>query len=278
MKKTGIIISIFLFSFIVASYMPKSAGGHPSSTGAPLESSCSQSTCHQDAPILDGTSAITLDFNQDGLSYYLNQELTLDLSISVSAIQRFGFQIVAIDDYTLSNQGVWVITDNIRTWSHAGLGAVSSRQYVTHTVDGTWPTTQGMNTWSFNWIAPDTSIGPVSFYIACLASNNDGKKLGDTIYQKNYTLQPGTNGLTEKSEEYSIETELNGGLLYIKAYLPSQDKYLLQLISINGQLLKEQDFNPKNGHSLQIKVPEEQGLYVLSFSGNGRKYSKKLWL
>jgi hypothetical protein len=36
--------------------------------------------------------------------------------------------------------------------------------------------------WTFNWVAPSTDVGPVTFYAAGNQANNNGNETGDQIY------------------------------------------------------------------------------------------------
>jgi hypothetical protein len=56
------------------------------------------------------------------------------------------------------------------------------RQYIEHTDAGTFPGTQGGASWTFNWVAPSSDVGPVTFYAAGNQANNDGLNTGDEIY------------------------------------------------------------------------------------------------
>ena len=42
----------------------------------------------------------------------------------------------------------------------------------------------------FSWTAPATDVGPVTFYVAANAANNNGNNQGDQIYNTKVTLTP----------------------------------------------------------------------------------------
>ena len=52
----------------------------------------------------------------------------------------------------------------------------------------------GGATWSFNWTAPATNVGPITFYAAGLQGDNSGDESGDETYTKTAVIQPGTGG------------------------------------------------------------------------------------
>ncbi len=65
--------------------------------------------------------------------------------------------------------------------NNAGPG--SARQYIEHTAAGTFIGQQNSASWTFNWTAPATDVGPVTFYAAGNQANNDGNTSGDYIYR-----------------------------------------------------------------------------------------------
>ena len=57
-------------------------------------------------------------------------------------------------------------------------------EYITHTEPST-------GTWTYSWIAPASSVGPIHFYLAGNAVNhNDMEDAGDHVYTKVVRSQP----------------------------------------------------------------------------------------
>jgi hypothetical protein len=75
-------------------------------------------------------------------------------------------------------------------------GSPGSLQYVTHTTAGTRAGTSGGATWDVFWTAPGASVGPVTFYAAGNAANNNGAPTGDHIYTTSLTINPAPTGGT----------------------------------------------------------------------------------
>jgi uncharacterized protein (TIGR03437 family) len=65
-----------------------------------------------------------------------------------------------------------------------------------HTFEGTRGGSAGPVSFEFQWSAPDVSTGPVTFYAAANAANNNFTTSGDRIYTTNRTLQPEAGGPT----------------------------------------------------------------------------------
>jgi hypothetical protein len=54
-----------------------------------------------------------------------------------------------------------------------------AKSYVTHTTAGTFPGQSFNASWAFNWTAPATNVGNVTFYAAGLLGDNDNSDSGD---------------------------------------------------------------------------------------------------
>lgn len=96
-----------------------------------------------------------------------------------STRRRWGFQLTALDpadEKAGELQSTSVLTQVITG------GPGGNRQYIEHTSSGTFIDQQGGASWTFNWTAPGTDVGPVTFYAAGNHANNDGNTSGDFIY------------------------------------------------------------------------------------------------
>ena len=103
-------------------------------------------------------------------------------------VNQFGFQTVALTDNTNTNAGLFLLIDTDETRliedDHNG----SDRIYVGHTICGADTDTLGEKQWSFDWLAPDTDVGDIDFYLASLATNHNHSTSGDHTYTQVITL------------------------------------------------------------------------------------------
>jgi Calx-beta domain len=93
--------------------------------------------------------------------------------------RRWGFELTALDaaDERAGNlQSINALTQVITG------GPGGARQYIEHSASGTFPGQTGGAQWVFNWTAPPTNVGPVTFYAAGNHANNDSNTSGDLIY------------------------------------------------------------------------------------------------
>src|SRR5688500_16504181 len=129
-------------------------------TGAPGEVTCT--ICHA-GPVEGGEFTITVPQNYvPGQTYqvvvtHVNPDATR---------RRWGFQLTALN---ASNMMAGTFANlNANTQVVGGIG----RDYIEHTGQGTFPGQAGGAMWGFNWTAPATNIGPVTFYAAGNQANN----------------------------------------------------------------------------------------------------------
>jgi len=95
---------------------------------------------------------------------------------------RWGFELTVLDNASDEKAGDLQGTDGTtQVLNNAGPG--SARQYIEHTAVGTFVGQQNGAGWTFNWTAPSTDVGPVTFYAAGNQANNDGNTSGDFIYR-----------------------------------------------------------------------------------------------
>jgi hypothetical protein len=74
----------------------------------------------------------------------------------------------------------------------SGEGSLSDRQYIEHSQvgDSTFPGRLGGASWSFNWIAPASNVGPVTFYAAGNQADSNAINSDDQIYTARATTIP----------------------------------------------------------------------------------------
>ncbi len=155
-------------------------GAPTGKTGAPGENNCTQ--CHSGS-VNDGSLFSNLSFS--GVNEYSpGTTYNLTLNIQNGAVKN-GFQLVALDSATASNAGTLIVTDAIKTQLSNGSG----RTYLNHRNSGTI-----FSSWSFDWTAPSTNVGPVTFYYAYNVTNNAWNTAGDQIYLANFTVYPSSCG------------------------------------------------------------------------------------
>ena len=162
-------VSLFLcfvfLSKIVFSFGGGSAGGYTGSQNDVFD--CTQ--CHSGV-INSGSALANISSNIPTTGYIAGQIYTIDATVTLNSINKFGFEITSED--ALSNKVGSMITTN-----PAETQLTNNSTAITHTNSGNL----GVNTktWSFNWIAPAAGTGTINFYGSFIAANNNGNNSGD---------------------------------------------------------------------------------------------------
>ncbi len=155
------------------------AGPPAARSGAPGELSCVE--CHN-ATAGAGQFTITAPTNYTpGQTYSIQVRNTT----SDTTRKRWGFQMTS-----LGTGGTAGSFTNINATTQLKSSASTGRTYIEHTSAGTYINQTGGAVWSFNWTAPATNIGTVTFYAAGMQANNDGSESGDQTYLKTAVIQP----------------------------------------------------------------------------------------
>ncbi|HYX40677.1 MAG TPA: choice-of-anchor V domain-containing protein, partial [Pyrinomonadaceae bacterium] len=163
-----------------------SAGPPPGRTGGPGEDTCEE--CH----LRVGTSTGTLTINAPQ-TYLPGQTylLTVQHSSSDPTRQRWGFELTALDSGNQKAGDLQTGGDGL-TQLRSNEDPHPDRQYIEHTAAGTFAGQANGASWSFQWTAPQQSVGPVTFYAAGNQANNNGNSDGDFIYSTFVTVNPAT--------------------------------------------------------------------------------------
>ena len=163
----------------------RSTGPDPGHTRAPGEDPEACSVCH----LPDGapSGSITIGAPQ---SYVPGQtyQITVSETNNHPSRRRWGFQLTAVDDDG-NRAGTLQPLDGLTQVLTGTLGT-PARQYIEHTAAGTFQGQPNGANWTFNWTAPASDVGPVTFYTAGNQANNDGNTSGDSINFTFVTVAP----------------------------------------------------------------------------------------
>ena len=177
-KNITLSIVLVLITFITCYELAISYSSTPpaSRTGAPGEGNCTTSGCHNGTP---NTGPGNILFSLDTINYIPGNTYTAAVQVVDGTKLMFGFELTALDS-TNTMAGSYIITNTINTSAQTSVG----RDYVNHL------NANSSNSWQFDWTAPSSNVGPITFYIAGNAANDDGDESGDNIYTRTFTVQP----------------------------------------------------------------------------------------
>ncbi len=207
-------------------------------TGSPGDTkSCT--TCHT-GTAQNGAGIISSNVPPTG--YVPGNTYIIDAHVSDPNLSRFGFEI-SPQNVSGAKLGVITITDVART------KLVGSGKYITHTASGTSGT--GSNSWSFNWTAPPSGTGDVTFYGAFNFSNHNNATSGDIIKLDQLTLH----------EDLSTFIETADGNLLPEVYPnPATD---VATVSIPANVTALVVFDMQGNEVRSFEVSNKPGLYKI---------------
>ena len=251
MKKFLLIISASVVLMFITAIVPfgneaesSSSGSTGGKTGSPGDNS-NCTSCHS------GTATTVpglITSNIPATGYVPGATYTITATITAQGINKFGFQ-VSPQNLTGVKKGTMVLTNTLETQlTNAG-------KYITHKTAGT--SGSGSRTWSFNWIAPAAGNGDVTFYGAFNAANGNNQSSGDQITLSSLTVQEDMSGV---KENYAMSSRIKvfpnpvEDVLHISSDIPARDVKNVHLLSIDGKLLKEIEFDNSGELKIQAEV------------------------
>jgi len=162
-----------------------SSGPPAGYTGAPGEEPEACAECH--VPADAGTGHISINAPQ---TYVPGQTYPITVTHTNPDLTRirWGFELTVLDTSDETAGNLQALDGLTQILNNAGPGG--ARQYIEHTAAGTFIGQQNTATWTFNWTAPLTDIGIVTFYAAGNQANNDGNTSGDYIYKTFVSVAP----------------------------------------------------------------------------------------
>ena len=145
-------------------------------TGAPGEGSCT--SCHSGGTVSNSAN-ITVTSNPSGLfttGYVAGQVYAITYTLA-NTTSVYGFEMTCLNGSSTA-AGTFAVTNSTNT----SLQAASSKQYIGHR------NSNSNNTWTFNWTAPVTGTGNVTFYTSGLQADGTGGPDGDITNTNNWVV------------------------------------------------------------------------------------------
>lgn len=170
--------------------MTNNNGAPAGYTNAPSEPTCV--SCHSGSLVTSGTNYnnVSLTGNFTGSGYIPDSTYTITLSYTHTGKTRFGYQLTCLDsDDDMAGSFALISGNNkssLRTKTYSG----NLRRYVGQTSSGS--AGSGSASWSFEWTAPSTNLGDVTFYTVVNSANKNNTTSGDIIIAREFTISPST--------------------------------------------------------------------------------------
>ena len=240
-----------------------SSGVQPGYSGDPAGGSKNCTNCHSGPAAQLETGWITSDIPEDG--YVANTTYTITAQATRTGSSKFGFQI-SPQNSTGTFLGTLINTGTETTLT-------SDPNYVTHTSSGT--SGSGSKTWTFDWTAPVSGSGEITFYGAFNLANGNGSSSGDTIMLSTLTVNESTVSVADISasgQSISVYPNPVNTLLNIETGQPG--KYMIEITSLNGQLM---NISIMEGTSYQIDMTQfSEGVYFVTVRSEAAVMTEKI--
>jgi hypothetical protein len=204
-------------------------------SGSPGDNGNSCTGCHSGTP-QNANEWITSTIPGNG--YIGGETYIISLTGTDASAAKFGFEITA-EDATGQKTGTFAITNSAET------KLVNSNKAVTHTSSGTTPSGNS-KTWEFEWTAPETVPGDITFYAAVNAANGNGNTGGDIIYLTQATYGVDVTGIAENSRQFNFYPNPTNGPVNFET-LSSVDHNTVKVFDQTGRIIEVLNINGTTG-------------------------------
>lgn len=184
----GMVLMLLTDNRSVTSVHGFSSGPPAGHTDAPFEITCATSNCHTGSDINTGPG----DFTINGPKLYVpgqTYEITVRHQTNDSSRRRWGFQLTGLTGDNARGGTLQSRNGNTVILNDDGPGG--ARQYIEHSITGTFAGQGNQANWTFDWEAPPTDQGAVVLYAAGNQANNNGLNTGDQIYTAAHVILSG---------------------------------------------------------------------------------------
>jgi hypothetical protein len=247
---------------------PAGVANDPASGGA----TCTN--CHGGTATIATAAQAAINSNIPAAGYTAGTTYTITATVNYTGRSTFGFEV------SPQNTAGTKLGTLINTGTQTKL--VGTSKYVTHTQAGN----SGSNTksWTFNWTAPVTGSGDVTFYGAFMAANGNGASSGDIVFKTTYTVSEAVaSGVNEVEANTNALTVINlKNALQISYNAQSSATANVELYNLNGTLVSAASFEQQNVGTVNLNFDVKEGLntgiYIVKVQQGTQVLTKKLAL
>lgn len=240
-------------------------------TGAPGETSCASSGCHASVAT-QNSPFVMIDIGGGLTTYQAGQTYQITVTNSDSG-SKYGFEMVALDN---TNSSVGTFIGNAAQHTNVSTSSSNNRMYVRHF------NAQATPVYTFQWTAPSSGVGQITFYVASNAANGNGMGTGDKIHLKTAVLDFSTAiGDTpqqpEKANIIVYPNPVSGSDISVAYRLNETQDITLEVFDMSGKLMETHNMGNlavgEQQHNLSLdRSRYSAGNYMVRISGN--TYSK----
>jgi hypothetical protein len=254
----------------------ESDNGKAGATGSPGEQTCSQSNCHTGSTDNSMGGSVTLTSTDlVNWEYTPGQTYTLTAIVSQQGRSLFGIGLEAL---LPSGANAGNLVPGTGTTTKNATIAGNSRKNIVHNMNA--GATANAHSFTFTWTAPATDVGPVTIYYAGNATNNNGMKTGDYIYNASQVVTPAAVDVQEQVNTpftFSFYPNPATEIIIVNYSLEHSAKVTYMIYDLTGKQVQSESANRFPGAQQQnVDVNSLQaGTYLLSVNVNGNVITKR---
>jgi len=276
MKKTLLLFAAVISTTVFMAFDIQSETGIAGYTGSPGENTCVN--CHSSTGASNtGPGSIAIRSNMNNWEYVPGQTYSISVVVSQTGRSLFGMGLEALTSSN-TNAGTLTITNAASTRLRT---AANSRINVTHQNNG--GASADSMVFTFNWTAPSTNIGNVTFYFAGIAANNNGQNSGDNVYNSSKVATPATTTALEEvaSSNKTIRPYINGaGNIAIPVDVKAASSALVEMFDLKGSLLSRQTFDGIQSGAVVLEMEKpamvSTGTFVVRVTAGNSIFTGKI--
>jgi hypothetical protein len=279
MYKEIITVATLVGTIVLLSSGVDSDNGKAGKTGSPSELNCRD--CHDSYALNSGGGSVNFTCsNMSPWEYMPGTTYHMTATVAKTNMPLFGIGLEALTSAN-QNAGTLTVTNNSTQIKTATVSGVVRKNLV-HTLNG--GATANSKAFNFDWVAPSTNIGPVTFYYAGVAANGDGNEsVGDYVYTGSQVVNPMmSTGIAEASstDEVKIFPTPTNDLLNVEYTLTDAATVSASLYDVEGRMVQQliSAERQPGRHSERISglSSHADGTYIVRLALPGHSIAKRL--
>lgn len=229
-----------------------------------------------------GPGTIYITSTMNNWQYVPGQTYTINVVVKQIGKPLFGFGCEALTASN-TNAGTLVVTNSIKTQIKTKTVSSVVRNNIVHQQNG--GSTNDSCVFTFNWQAPATNVGNVTFYFAGVAANSNTDEFGDYVYNSSKLATPASaTGINEvKKEDLNLNTFVNAnGDIIIRYQSKEADQPRVDLYDLNGKIIASHIFEMQGSGNVELTLsrPLEitEGMYIVNLLSGATVSPSKLFI
>lgn len=241
----------------------KNANGAPTAkTGAPGENNCTQ--CHAGTVLAGANQNILKVFDgaTEVFSYVPGTTYKVSLALATGNV-REGFGATVLENSGNTAAGSFPGTGLVGTQT----SSASGRFYSTQTSSSN---TEGNVAWEWDWVAPATDEGAVTFYVASNKANGSGTG-GDQIYVSQHVFNSSLSVAENEINSIQFQTGFNSkdNELMLNYVSLAKEKAFVNIVDLSGKIVFTKHLGDSNigvnKEIIQLNDNFKRGTYIVHF-------------